>query len=99
MSATAFVPLLKTKDPQAIKDYSFDWGTNYLGTDTIAQSNWSVSPSGLDITTRPPSHTDTVATVWAAGGTEGQTYVVTNEIVTAAGRTDDKSFTLLIKSQ
>ena len=98
MTATAFVPRLKVKDPQAILDYSFDWGTNYLGTDTIASSTWSVSPSGPDITTHPNSHTDTIATVWMGGGTEGQSYILTNEIVTTAGRTDDRSITVVVKS-
>lgn len=85
------------KDPNAVLDYGFDWGTDgWLGADTIATSTWTV-PSGL--TSEASSNTTTTATVWLSGGTAGQVYEVTNRIVTAAGRTDERSFTIRVENR
>jgi hypothetical protein len=80
-------------DPQAVLDYQIDWSA-WLGTDTISTSTWTV-PTGL---TQPSasSHSDTTATVWLAGGTEGNSYTVTNHILTASGRQDDRSITITV---
>ena len=79
------------KDPDAVLDYQMDWST-WLDTDTISTSTWDV-PTGL--TEDSETETTTTTTVWISGGTAGTTYTVTNEIVTAAGRTDSRS--ILIK--
>lgn len=78
------------KDPDAVLDYQIDWST-WLGSDTIASSSW-VIPTG--ITEDSDSNTTTTATVWLSGGTAGTTYTVTNRIVTAGGRTEDRSLTI-----
>jgi len=80
------------KDPDAGKDYAVDWAS-WLGTDTIAESEWIV-PAGL--TQGEDSHTTTKATVWLSGGTDQARYVVTNRITTAAGRTEDQSFIVIV---
>lgn len=91
-----------TKDPDATLDFMIDWnapdqyGNSYLGTDTISQSTWAVS-SGL--TSVSTSNTSTTATIWLSGGTAGQTCRATNTIVTAGGRTDDRTLIILVKSQ
>lgn len=82
-----------TKDPDAVKDYAVDW-TEWLAGDTIATSEWTL-PDG--ITQDSEDNTDTVATVFLAGGTDGESYVVTNRITTAAGRTEDFSVTVHVK--
>lgn len=81
------------KDPSAELDYTLDWSA-WLGTDTIATSTWTV-PSGL---TQPKDATSTAtaATVWVGGGTPGQKYTVTNRIVTAAGRADERSIQISV---
>lgn len=79
------------KDPSGTLDYSIDW-TDWLGTDTISSSSWTV-PSGLEVGTALAG--TAVATVWLSGGTAGNSYYVTNTIVTAAGRSDQRS--LIIK--
>ena len=79
-----------TKDPNAVLDYSIDW-TRWLAGDQIATSQWIV-PSGL--TKMADSKTASSATVWLSGGSVGQSYTVTNRITTAAGRTEDRSFTV-----
>jgi len=80
------------KDPDATLDYQVDW-SEWLGSDTIASSTWVVdSGITLDIDT----NTTTTATAWLSGGTAGETYTATNRIVTADGRTDDRTITIQI---
>lgn len=76
-----------TKDPSAVLDYQIDWST-WLGTDTITTSTWTV-PTG--ITQASAMNTTTTATVWVSGGKAGQRYTLVNRIVTAGGRTDERS--------
>ena len=84
-----------TKDPQAVLDYVIDWSA-WLGEDTISASEWTV-PDG--ITLDSDSFTDTTATAWLSGGTAGESYDVTNEIVTDGGRTDDRTITIQVKQK
>ena len=79
-----------TKDPSDVLDYQGLY-SSWLGTDTIATSTWTV-PSGL--TKDSDTSTDTTTTVWLSGGTENRDYEVVNTIVTAAGRTRDKTITI-----
>jgi hypothetical protein len=91
---------LKVKDPQATLDYTFNYADpsdNYLGTDTLATSAWSVTPTGLTITAPGATFTITTTTVWASGGSAGTKYTLTNHITTVGGRTDDRSFELLVQ--
>jgi hypothetical protein len=83
------------KDPNAVLDYSIDW-TRWLAGDQIAASEWII-PSG--ITKAADSKTATSATAWLSGGTAGQSYIVTNRITTAAGRTEDRSFTIRVEER
>jgi hypothetical protein len=76
------------KDPDAVLDYTIDWG-GWLGTDTIATSEWIV-PEG--IMAGDMSKTGTTATIWLSGGTAGQTYTIHNRITTIGGRTNDQTF-------
>ena len=84
-----------TQDKDATLDYSIDWSEELAanGPDTIATSTWEAE-TGITIgaDAKAPSHTATAATLWLSGGTVGRTYKVTNRIVTAGGRTDDRSF-------
>jgi len=87
--------MIFTKDPNAVLDYSIDW-TRWLAGDQIATSEWMI-PSGL--TKMADSKTSTSATVWLSGGSVGQSYTVTNRITTAAGRTEDRSFTIRVEER
>lgn len=78
------------KDPDAVLDYTVDWGA-WLDGDTIATSDWVV-PDG--ITEDAATNTTTSATIWLSGGTEGAAYRIVNRIVTAAGRTDDRTIVI-----
>ena len=83
------------KDPSAVLDYGFNW-TDWLDSttdETILESTWTVE-SGL--TQGLDTEIEGVTTVWLSGGTLGEAYLVTNRIVTSAGRTEDRSFKIKI---
>lgn len=82
------------KDPDAVLDYTFDWGP-YLTpiADTIASVTW-VLPVGL--TKISQSNAPLTATAFIGGGTAGESLTLTCRIVTAGGRTDDRSVVLKI---
>ncbi len=77
------------KDPDAVLDYSVDW-SKWLAGDQIETSAWFFSDPVLQPS--DDSNTTTRTTVWLSGGMAGQSYTVTNGIVTSGGRTDDRSF-------
>ena len=83
------------KDPNAVMDYQINWAT-WLGSDTISTSTWVVA-SG--ITKVSDSRTTTATTIWLSGGTDGTTYALTNRIVTAGGRTDDRTINIQVKER
>jgi len=83
-------PALADKDPNSIIDYVIDW-TDWLQGDTISTSAWTV-PSG--ITKQSDTNTDSTTTIWLSSGTAGDTYVLSNRIVTVGARTEDRSFTI-----
>ena len=75
------------KDPNAVLDYTVDW-EEWLDTDTISTSTWSV-PSG--ITQDSESESTTTTTIWLSGGTDGFVYACKNTIVTTNGRTEERT--------
>jgi len=82
---------VEPKDPDATVDYKIDW-SGYLadaGDDAITVSEWSVPPA---LTLVSDSHDAMSATVWVSGGTAGERVKITHRIITAAGRTDERSF-------
>ena len=86
-----------TKDPEAVLDYGIDWDAHdWLGADTISTSTWTV-PSGITKVT--DSKTTTTTTIWLSGGTAGETYPVKDHIVTAGGRAEDCTLTIVCESK
>lgn len=83
------------KDPSAVLDYTIDW-SEWLVDDTISTSAWTVD-SGL--TTVTTTNTTTTATVWVSGGTLGASYNLINTIVTAGGRTDERTIRVSMKNK
>ena len=76
-----------SKDPDDVLDFTFDWST-WLAGDTISSDTVTVA-TGL---TKDSDSNDTDSvTVWVSGGTNGQSYKVTSQIVTAGGRTKTAS--------
>lgn len=98
----------KIKDPQAVLDYKWNWGSKYLGDDTITDAEFDVyDTSGQPIGSGDTgavavddlSFDDTSATAWLSGGTVNVQNIVTCHITTAAGRQDDRSLYLSIKQR
>lgn len=81
--------------PGADLDYGFDWRENkWLETgETVTNSVWTVQPAGVTLT-RQQIVQDAVTSVFAAGGTNGRQYVLTNTITTSKGRTDSRTIRL-----
>lgn len=111
-AAAILEPSAVTKNAVAVVDYSLPWG-DWLAGDTIATSTWtyaaglsganeSINQVAVTYTpaggggqkTAPPQ---TLVTTWLSGGTAGQTYMVTNKVTTAAGRTEKVSFRVTVK--
>jgi hypothetical protein len=83
------------KHTVAVLDYELDWST-WLGADVIVTSTWVVAV-GLDEVR--DSYDNTTATVWLSGGVEGGRYLVNNTITTNLGRTETKSFLVVIQTR
>ena len=84
------------KDPNAVLDYQWDWSAWLPDDDTIASATVTAE-SGLTVDSS--SNADATVTAWLSGGTVGESYDVTCRVVTADGRTDDRTITLLIRQQ
>lgn len=80
------------KDPSAVLDYAFDWSDWLASGETISSVVVTV-PTG--ITKDSNTNTTTVVTVWLSGGTDETEYAVACKIVTSAGRTDERTITIL----
>lgn len=84
------------KDPDAVLDYSINWSSWLVAGDTIVTSTWAADDG---ITIDSDSNTTTATTVWLSGGGAGESYDVTNHIVTDDGREDDRTITILVREQ
>lgn len=74
------------KAPDDTLDYEWDWSVWMPTGDTISTVSFTAA-DGITIESSPaPSNTTTTATIWLGGGTSGDTYDVTCQITTAAGR-------------
>lgn len=91
---------LLLKDPEAVLDYSVDWGAEYLLGDLIAESQWSVDPDepgGVAIVGN--DFDATTSTVKAGGGLPGKLYRLVNDVVLQSGRTDRRSVVLRVENR
>lgn len=86
----------KTKDPNAVLDYGFDYSRWLPSGDTITASTWTPDTG---ITVNSSSFTSTATTVWLAGGTAGTSYKVVNHITTQQGRQDDQTLEISVRQQ
>lgn len=87
------------KDADANLDFSVDWGEWLAQGDAIAASSWTCQ-EGITILGSPaPTYSATIATAWLGGGTVDRSYTVTNRIVTALLRRDERTITITIKER
>lgn len=83
------------KDPDSTEDFAFNWVADLDG-DTISTSTFTL-PDGL---TEVSSTNSAYATqIYVSGGEECRTYRVVNRIVTAGGRTLDKTIRLYVRER
>jgi len=97
-----------TKDPDAVLDYAFDWAT-WLDSDsspaeTISSHTITISGGGdspISLTNDSDSEASGIVTVWLSGGTAGNIYTVSCEIVTdsATPRTEERSITIIVQER
>lgn len=88
------------KDPEAVLDYAVDWGAEYLDGDTIAQSGWDVIPVEIGGLAVAESGNDaSFSTVTASGGVVGHVYQLTNHVVLASGRSDNRSIVIRVEKR
>ena len=85
------------KEPDEVLDYTFDW-SDWLTeiSDTISSDTVTVE-SGL--TEDSNSNDTTSVTVWVSSGTAGTSYTVSSKIVTAGGRTAERTITIDVKER
>jgi hypothetical protein len=84
-------------DPDALLDYPADWSAWLPEGDTLVDVT-VVTDDGVTVeNVQPPA--DGVTVAWISGGTAGESYTVTYHVVTAEGREDDRSITLVCKER
>jgi hypothetical protein len=91
---------LMLKDPDAVLDYSVDWGVDYLSGDVLTESRWTICPAeagGLSILSNVFDLKS--STVQVGGGKVGRIYRLTNNVVTAEGREDSRSIMLRVEKR
>ena len=95
------------KDPGAVLDYKFDWKalTNLSGPSDWLSSGETISSktitaaTGITVDSSSITDTNTSVTVWLSGGTDGTDYTVACKIVTSAGRTDERTMTIVVRNR
>ena len=87
------VEAIKEKDPSAVLDFGFDWSDWLASGETINTVTITVS-TGL--TKDSDSESSGIVTIWLSGGTAGTSYTVACKITTSAGRTDERSMTIMV---
>lgn len=88
------IPIID-KSPVALLDYQIDWATlAWLNTGETISSFTTTIDTGLTLTlsSSTPTGVATLVTLWLSGGTIGQVYTCTVQIMTSGGRTDARSF-------
>ncbi len=84
------------KDPQDVEDYTLDWSLRLADGDFIVSVS-HVLPASLQLISE--NYTETITTVWIAGGLEGATYPVTAHVTTDKGRQHDRTFNLVMRQK
>ncbi len=83
------------KDPDDVLDFSVDWtDVLTLDDDTVASVAWTI-PAGL--TNTQELNAAGVTAVWLSGGVIGERYEVGCRMVTAGGRTYDRTIALSVR--
>jgi len=88
------------KDPQSRLDYHIDWAAEYLGQQSLAVSEWYVSPDedgGLAIAEN--GHDAARSFVIITGGIAGQIYTLTNRVTLDNLLIDERTITIRVEAR
>jgi hypothetical protein len=89
---------MPVKDPAAVLDYEIDWATNWLADgETISESEVVCDDPAITISGK--TENDGVVRFTIAGGEAGANYLVTGEITTSAGRTDQRTVQIQVRNR
>ena len=83
------------KDPSAVLDYYMDWAA-WLQGDAIVNSSWVAT--GGTVTIRDPAFIGAMTMIWVEGGAAGELVDLTNHIVTAGGREEERTLRLKVRN-
>ncbi len=91
-------------DPDEVLDYAIDWVDELNGTEAIVESTFhgphdSTTFGKLTLRDDDIGSPAEFTTFWLEGGNPGQTYMITNHIVTDEGREMDGTFYVAIVSK
>lgn len=84
-------PKVIQKDPDARRDYGWDWGQWLTGGETLT----AVTATGVNVTVEPPAIIGSQTVAFATGGTPGAASIRFH-ITTSAGRQDDRTIRLWV---
>lgn len=84
------MPSAFQKHPDAVLDYKWDWSDWLVDGDTIS-THTITADAGITVDSSSTTDAATSVTVWLSSGDDGANYAVTCKIVTAAGRTDQRT--------
>lgn len=87
-----------SKDPDAVLDYTFDWSKWLVDGELISATEIVTSAPGITIDSYQIISGNNV-TVWISGGNVHEFYSVTVRIVTNQGRTDDRTFSIIVQER
>ncbi len=92
------MPSFLIKDGSAVLDYIYDFSEWLAVGETISTATVTV-PTGLTLDSSSITDGGTSVTAWLSGGTSNHRYSVVCEIVTTAGRTDDRTMTIQVQDR
>lgn len=103
---------VKYKDPDATKDYKWDFAPETNGTALDGETDYLDITNNESITASEFVHSDDLTLVsesldddstsvigWFSGGTHGTDYDIVCRITTSAGRIDDRTIRLKVRNQ
>jgi phage baseplate assembly protein gpV len=72
--------------PNERLDWSIDWTTRGLGSNTISSSSWAASSPDVTLSSPSVNVENTITTIYVTGGTPGQIYTITNTVTVSGGQ-------------
>ncbi|MFN3473582.1 MAG: hypothetical protein ACK4ZW_06000 [Blastomonas sp.] len=85
------------KDPEATLNYQMDWSGYLAEGETITAQ--AVTCEDDDITISSVTHASGIVRWRVAGGTSGSSYLITVQITTSAGQTDQRTVQLPVRDR